>query len=92
MCMFDAQKGVFMKHTKTIVFRHKDGTEAFRIIDGGTIKIDGKECSVTYIDENYFLVNLKCYSHKSFYEEVVEERGSIVTYGSGVEFKIAAEI
>lgn len=78
-----------MQNTKkVIIFRHEDGTEAFQIKDGGTIIIDGVERSVTYVNEDYFLVDIKCYSHRSFYEEMIEKRGATVTYGRGV-IKIA---
>ena len=52
-------------------FYRTDGSVAFVIADGGSVYISGKECAVTYINDGFFLIDRKCYSHKEFMEYVV---------------------
>ena len=71
------------KKEHVVRFYRTDGSVAFVIADGGSVYIGGKEKTVTYIEEGFFLIDLKCYSHKEFMEYVVLA-GQTVVAGRGM--------
>ena len=71
------------KMEQRVKFYRTDGSVAFVIADGGSVYIGGKECIVTYINEEFFLIDLKCYSHDEFMRDIVLDGQSVVA-GRGV--------
>lgn len=59
--------------------------DAFFIEDGGSILIDGKEETVTYIDQEHFLIGLKCFHISEFYYKVGKYH--LVLPGKGLKTK-----
>ena len=71
------------KNRRLVSFKNIDNSVAFIIADGGSVYIGGKECAVMYINEDFFIVGMKCYSYDEFMRIVVL-CGQSVAPGRGV--------